>query len=221
MSAAPDRFDEVRRHWIARHQRSFGFQKRRAELLARTIRDRAGERSGARVDPTDDDVMHPLLLRGVHTAYAGVDAVIVGMAALLAPVGWAGGRLVYGAITRLVPGALRSYPVAALMWSAVLVGLPLPLLYTPGPTFVTAVVAPWLLAQLPATLLAAGIYGILEGWLAVDGARDWWPMRPASGHELVDFGWQDDDLTLPGMFGTAPPNALGERTPLRRDRRDG
>ncbi|MBB3606428.1 hypothetical protein FHT40_006119 [Mycolicibacterium sp. BK556] len=216
-----DRFDDVRRRWIARHQRSFLFQKRRAELLARTMRDRAGERSGARVDPADDDVMHPLLLRGVHTSYAAVDALIVGILALLAPVGWPAGRLLYGAIVRLVPATLRSYPVAALLWAAVIAGVPMPMLYTPGPTLGTALVAPWLLAQLPATLLAAGIYGIVEGWLAVDGARDWWPMRPLTGHDTVDFGWAADDLTGPGVFAVAPPDPAGERTPSHRDTRDG
>ncbi len=214
--SAPDRFDEVRRRWIARHQRSFGFQKRRAELLARTIRERAGERSGARVDPADDDVMHPLPLRPVRTPYAGLDAVIVAVTALLAPVGWPAGRLLYGALARLIPDTVRSYPVAALLWTAVVIGLPLPLLYSPGATLGSAIGVPWLLAQLPATLLAAGIYGILEGWLAVDGARDWWPMRPPERGDDVDFGWSDEDLTWPGVFGTAPPDPPGERTPLRR-----
>ncbi|TDO06472.1 hypothetical protein EV580_6563 [Mycobacterium sp. BK086] len=221
MTCAPDRFDDVRRRWIARHQHSFLFQKRRAELLARTMRDRAGERSGARVDPADDDVMHPLLLRGAHTPYAAVDALIVGTVALLAPIGWPVGRLLYGAIVGLIPMTLRSYPVAALLWAAVVVGVPVPLLYRPGPTLGTALLVPWLLAQLPATLLAAGMYGILEGWLAVGGARDWWPMRPVSGHDTVDFGWAANDLTGPGVFALAPPDPPGERTPSRPEMRDG
>ncbi|MBB3753631.1 hypothetical protein FHT44_006153 [Mycolicibacterium sp. BK634] len=221
MTCAPDRFDDVRRRWIARHQHSFLFQKRRAELLARTMRDRASERSGARVDPADDDVMHPLLLRAARTPYAGVDALIVGVVAMLAPIGWPAGRLLYGAIVGLIPVTLRSYPVAALLWAAVAVGVPVPLLYTPGPTLGTALLAPWLLAQVPATLLAAGMYGILEGWLAVDGARDWWPMRPETGHDTVDFGWAADDVTGPGVFTYAPPDPPGERTPSRRGMRDG
>lgn len=221
MACAPDRFDAVRRRWIARHQHSFLFQKRRAELLARAMRDRAAERSGARVDPADDDVMHPFLLRGVHSPYAAVDALIVGVVALLAPLGWAAGRLLYGAIVRLIPGTVRSYPVAALVWAAVCVGVPLPLLYTPGPTLGTALLAPWLLAQVPATLLAGGMYGILEGWLAVDGARDWWPMRPENRHDAVDFGWAAGDVTGPGLFAIARPDPPGERTPSRRKMRDG
>ena len=41
MPVPADRFDEIRRKWIARHQHTFIFQKRRAEILARQIRDRA------------------------------------------------------------------------------------------------------------------------------------------------------------------------------------
>ena len=76
---------------------------------------------------------------------------------------------------------------------------------------------PWLIAQLPAALLAAGVYGILEGWLAVDGARDWWPMRPPEDHEVVDFGVAPEDLTMPPLFETLAEEPVGELTPIRRD----
>ncbi len=78
------------------------------------------------------------------------------------------------------------------MWSAAIVGFPLPLLLWltgPADSLVSAAAIPWLLAQIPAALLTAGIYGILEGWLAVDGARDWWPMRPPDDVDDVDFGF--------------------------------
>ena len=103
-------------------------------------------------------------------------------------------------------------------WSAVIVGVPLPLLYSPGVSWATTLVIPWIIAQVPAALLAAGIYGILEGWLAVDGARDWWPMRPPEDHDVVDFGLHPDDLTMPPTpFNTINEAPLGERTPIRRD----
>jgi hypothetical protein len=218
MSAPVDRFDEVRRHWVARHQYTFIFQKRRAEILARRIRDRAADNSGARVDPADDDVIHPLLARPVKTPYAGADLVIVLLCAVAAPVGWIAGKSLYHAVVRLVPGLLRSYPVAALMWAAVVVGLPLALLYRPDCTLTGTLLVPWLMAQVPAALLAAGMYGILEGWLAVDGARDWWPMHPPAERDEADFGWDSGDLTLPGVFDVRAETQVGERTPLRRDR---
>jgi hypothetical protein len=217
MSVPADRFDEIRRRWIARHQHTFIFQKRRAEILARQIRDRAGVKSGARDDPADDDVIHPLFARPVKTVYAGADMAIVATAAALAPVGWPAGKAIYRVLVQLIPGELRSYPVAACMWAAVVVGTPLALLYQPTGSLTGTLLVPWLLAQLPAALLAAGSYGILEGWLAVDGARDWWPVRPPADHEDVDFGLDADDLTMPGVFGTRGQEPPGERTPIRRD----
>jgi hypothetical protein len=218
MSAPVDRFDEVRRCWIARHQYTFTFQKRRAQILARRIRDRATLASGARVDPADDDVIHPLVSRPVQTMYGGVDFAIVAVCAVLAPLGWLAGRSMYGAVVQLIPETLRSYPVAALVWAAVLVGSPLALLYEPSDTLVGTVVLPWLVAQVPAALLAAGLYGILNGWLAVDGARDWWPMRPEAESDAADFGWASGDLTLPGVFAVRDEQRVGERTPMRRER---
>ena len=216
MPAPADRFDEIRRKWIARHQHTFTFQKRRAEILARRIRDRATEKSGARVDPADDDVIHPLIVRPVRTVYAGLDLAIVVVAAVLAPIGWPVGKAIYRGVIQLIPGELRAYPIAAFMWSAVSVGLPLPLVYTPTDSLTGTVLAPWLIAQLPAALLAAGIYGILEGWLAVDGSRDWWPMRPPPEREEFDFGLEVDDLTMPGIFRTLTEEPPGERTPIKR-----
>jgi len=217
MSVPADRFDEIRRRWIARHQYTFIFQKRRAEILARQIRDRAAEKSGARVDPADDDVIHPLIARPVKTIYAGVDMAIVCTAALLTPLGWMGGKAIHRMLVQLIPGELRSFPVAACMWAAVVAGTPLALLYQPTDSLAGTVLVPWLVAQLPAALLTAGIYGILEGWLAVDGARDWWPMRPPPENDEIDFGLEADDLTMPGVFRTRAAGRLGERTPIRRD----
>jgi hypothetical protein len=216
MSVPADRFDEVRRRWIARHQHTFTFQKRRAEILARRIRDRAAVNSGARVDPADDDVIHPLIARPVKTAYAGADLLIVLVCAVLAPVGWLIGKGLYRAVVQLIPEWLRSYPVAALMWAAVAVGLPLPLLYRPGDSLTATVLVPWLVAQVPAALLAAGVYGILEGWLAIDGARDWWPMSPPAGGDDVDFGLVDEEPHLPAVFHTRRQREPGERIPIRR-----
>ena len=60
-------------------------------------------------------------------------------------------------------------------------GLPLPLVYQPTDSLAGTVLAPWLIAQLPAALLAAGIYGILEGWLAVDGCAGLVADAPTAG----------------------------------------
>lgn len=218
MPTPPDRFDEIRRKWVARYQHGFTFQKRRQEVLARQIRDRAQEKTGARVDPADDDVIHSLFRRGHTTVYAVQDLALIGVLAIAAPVGWPLGKALYHSVIQLIPDELRSYPIAAFVWSAVAVGLPLPLLYSPGHSWVSTLVLPWVIAQVPAALLAAGIYGIVEGWLAVDGARDWWPMRPPEDHQMVDFGLHADDMTMPPTpFNTIEQAPPGERTPIRRD----
>jgi hypothetical protein len=217
MPEPADRFDEIRRKWIARNQHTFIFQKRRAEILARQIRDRATENSGARVDSADDDVIHPFLMRSHQTTYAAVDAIVVVSAAVLAPVGWPLGRLLYTLTVQLIPEGIRSYPIAAFMWAAVVIGLPLPLLYGPTDSLTGTVLVPFLFAQIPAAALAAGVYGILEGWLAVAGSRDWWPMRPPPVHEVVDFGWERGDVTPPGVFPTQETPDAGERTPIHRN----
>ncbi len=220
MSVPADRFDEIRRKWIARNQRTFIFQKRRAEELARQIRDRDTVLTGARVDPADDDVIHPWYARPIKTSYAMFDWVIFMAAAVLAPLGWPAGKALSVGVVQLIPGELRSYPIAAFMWAAAGVGAPLPLvlwLTGPGDSLVSAAVVPWLVAQIPAALLTAGIYGILEGWLAVDGARDWWPMHPPEEVDDVDFGFlAPDDLTGPGVFPTRRDDPPGDRSPIRR-----
>lgn len=190
-------FGEVRRAWIAAHAGVFVCQKRRAEVLGKRIRARGRERVGVRPDPHDDQVTLPLALRSASTPTGALESALVGVAALAAPLGWPLGRALYAAIATLIPDRLRAYPIAALVWTAAGCGLPLPALVEPGPPLWCGLVIPWLLAQVPATFLAAGAYGVLEGWLAVDGSTDWWPMTPV-GPDV------DDDLILgPGEVAMA------------------
>jgi hypothetical protein len=98
----------------------------------------------------------------------------------------------------------------------VLSGAPLPLLYDPSPWLTSTLIIPWLLAQVPATFAAAA-YGALEGWLAIDGSSDWWPLTPAQRDV-------DDNLILgpaplpmlldPAATNTGPDD--GPRVPRRR-----
>ncbi len=216
MPIPPDRFDEVRRKWIARHQHTFIFQKRRQEILARQIRDRAAEKTGARVDPADDDVIHPLPFRRIETIYGALDFLIVLTVGLIAPIGWLVGRFVYRSILQLIPGELRAYPVAAMMWAAVLIGVPPMVLLDAGDT-AAGLLGFWLACQVPAIALAAGIYGILEGWLAVAGSRDFWPLRPPPEAEDTDFQLlTPDDMTGPSIFHVADHADLGEQLPINR-----
>lgn len=196
----PDRFDELRREWIARHASVFTIQKRRAEVLNRRIRDRHRKLAGARPSPYDDNVIKPLPARRTDTIEGYVEAAVVVAAALLAPIGWPAGIALYQRIVGFIPYRLRSYPVPALLWAGVVLGALTLCLYQPGTGLATALLTPWLVAQIPATLLAAGIYGILNGWLAVDGATDWWPLAPRRVPDDLDYPMGPDDMTGPGIF---------------------
>lgn len=159
-------FDEQRHAWIATHAGIFTFQKRRAALLNKQLREGERARIGVRLDPHAPQIAPPpLLLRGL-------EILIVTIAALAAPIGWAAGRLLYRYIATLIPEKLRAYPISALLWASVVAMTPLVL--TPSAHWPTPVQL-WLLAQGPAIFLVAGIYGILEGWLAVEGSTAWWP----------------------------------------------
>lgn len=196
----PDRFDDVRREWIARHAGVSTIQKRRAEILNRRIRDRHRKLAGARPSPYDDCVINPLPTRRVDSVGGYVEATIVGVAALLAPIGWPTGIALYQHILGRIPYRLRSYPVPALLWTSVGLGALTLCLYQHGTGLSTALLAPWLTAQIPATFLSAGIYGILNGWLAVDGATAWWPLAPRPAPADLDYPMGPDDMTGPGIF---------------------
>jgi hypothetical protein len=190
-------FDEQRRAWIAAHAGLFLCQQRRAALLGKKIRARAHAQVGARPDPHDDHVTPPLAFRTPSTSTGGVETALAAICTVAAAVGWPLGRVLYRCILTLIPERLRAYPIPALIWIAVLCGAPLPVLFDPSQTLWSTLVTPWLLAQIPATPLAAGIYGVLEGWLAVDGSSDWWPLTPVA----VEV---DDDLILgPGNVAMA------------------
>lgn len=204
-----DIFDDQRRAWIAAHAGIFVFQKRRAELLAKKIRARTRSHVGARPDPHDDVVALPLPMRSATSASGSIEAALVLTCAAIAPIGWPAGKIAYQLIITLIPERLRAYPIPALLWGGALAELPLPF-YDQSPGLWGELIIPWLLAQLPATLLTAAVYGVLEGWLAVEGSSDWWPLTP----EAVEV---DDNLilgpTLPMTTVLDPPPEPG---PARR-----
>lgn len=208
-----DRYDELRREWIAEHSAIFTMQIRRAELLNRRIRRRHRETAGARPNPYDDHATHPLLSRGAKTVEAKLELAIVTFAALAAPLGWPAGRFIYQRIEALIPDRLRSYPIPALLLVAAVLGAVTTLLYDPGQGFTSAILAPWLMAQFPAAALTAAVYGILNGWLAIDGSTEWWPLTPPAPSVELPTTLLPDDLTAPSVFDTAPVADPIDRTP--------
>jgi hypothetical protein len=75
------------------------------------------------------------------------------------------------------------------------------------------------MAQIPAAFLTAGIYGILNGWLAIDGSLDWWPLAPLPATIGMNIPLAADDLTGPSVFVTAEaPLSSYDLTPVTRAR---
>ncbi|WP_454561738.1 hypothetical protein [Mycobacterium haemophilum] len=206
-------FDEQRRAWIAAHAGIFLFQKRRAELLGKKLRSQARARAGARPDPHDDQVTPALVFRSPSTPTGGLETVVVTICAVAAPLGWALGRVAYICILTVIPEKLRAYPVPALLWASVLCGMPLPLLYDPSGNLSSVLVVPWLIAQIPATFLAAGAYGILEGWLAIDGSTDWWPLTPVAADVDDDLILGPGYVSMPTVLDPKPSTHKPRETP--------
>jgi hypothetical protein len=216
---APDRFDELRRSWIAKHQGWSTIQHRRAELLGRRVRARQRHRASAVPDPHDDTALPPMWLRTAKSPAAQLELILVTVAAVVAPLGWVGGVLVKAILVQLIPATLRSYPVAALLWSGAALGL-LTTLFTTAAhdaagSLQQVVVLPWGCLQLATVPAVAGIYGVADGWLAVSGSRQWWPLtparRPLSPQDAAEIlaGY---DLTGPGLVDSQRLNEPGERT---------
>jgi hypothetical protein len=214
-----DRYDDLRREWIAAYAGISTMQNRRAELLNRRIRRRNRDLAGARPDPYDDHATNPLLVRAAKTPEAVIELVLVVFVAIAAPIGWPVAKAVYTRIEELIPDRLRSYPIPALLWAAAGLGTFTSVLYAAfgrhSTSLTTAVLAPWILAQLPAACLLAGIYGILNGWLAIDGSTTWWPLAPPPVEVDFNVPLAPDDLTFPPVFDTAAaPWSSQDQTPI-------
>src|ERR1700752_4660015 len=109
MTVTKDRFDEMRRAWIAAHQGWSTIQRRRAEVLGKKVRARQRAVAVAVPDPHDDTVIPPLWLRTTHSHGAQVELICALAAAVLFPLGWLGGWVMKTAVTRLIPDTLRAY----------------------------------------------------------------------------------------------------------------
>lgn len=210
---SPDRHDELRREWITEHAGVSTIQKRRAEQLNRQIRKRIRMTAEARPNPYNDNIIHPLWARNGTTIEALGERFITLLCALAAPIGWLLGHLLYNQLVTLIPDRLRGYPIPALLWTATSIGILTTLLYTPAESLTTALFAPYLIAQIPATFATAGISGILNGWLAVDGSASWWPLTPPPIPVEFNLTLKPDDLTTPAIFETADPESTVDLTP--------
>lgn len=214
-----DRFDSVRRAWIAQHQGWSTIQRRRAERLGRRIRARQREHASAVPDPHDDTSLPPVWLRTAQSPASHVEVTLLGAVLVMVPLGVVGGYAIKAAVTRLIPDTLRGYPVVALAAAAVALGaLTVALgvtVHHPGGSLREAVLAPWVCVQISAVPAAAGVLGLAEGWLAVPASRRWFPLTPTepalTSAEAVEIlgGY---DVTGPGLLEAKRLEWPGERT---------
>jgi hypothetical protein len=215
----PDRFEDIRREWIAFRQGDSLIQRRRAEVLGRVVRKRQRIRTAAVPDPHDDTVLPRLMFRQAKSLFSQFERALVLIAALIAPIGWPAGWALKTIITNQIPHTLRGFPIAATLWSGAALGLLTVLVYQlaydPAGSFGQIVVLPWVCVQLAAIPTVAGIYGIAEGWLAVEGSDQWWPLTPqrrplTAADAAAILGAYD--MTGPGVVDAHPLNTPGERT---------
>jgi len=218
MTLRPERYDDMRRGWIASHQGWSTIQRRRAELLGRKIRARQRAVARAVPDPHDDTVIPPLWLRAAQSPASQVEMSIVVVCAVIAPLGWLVGWALKSVVTRLIPGTLRAFPIAALLWAGAVLGAVILLLvivtHDPSASFGQAVLAPWICLQVAAIPVAAGVYGVAEGWLAIPGSTQWWPLTPPKRQITAEDATEvlgGYDITGPGLLDATRLNDPGER----------
>ena len=192
-------------------------QKCRRDLLNQRILDRDRIAAGGLPDPHDNAMPTPMLFRKPTTPEGVAEVIIVAAAAALAPIGWPLGLLLYRRIVTFIPDRLRSYPIPACLWTGAAIGTLTLLLYLcSSPTsLIGALLAPYLIAQIPAAFVAAGVLGILNGWLAVAGSTEWYPRSPLPIAVDLNLPMGPDDLTAPPLFATVDIDPAPDMRPLR------
>lgn len=220
MGIAPDRYDELRREWIHNHWTWSEIQRARMEKLDIQIRRRYAATILAAPSRRDDLARNPLPARGRTSVIGQIEWCGFCVVALFVPLGWLAGKGIYRLTVALIPNTLRSYPIAAMLWASLVPGAMIVAFYDPAPGLGSTLVWAWVAAQLPAMLLIAGLYGIVEGWLAVPGALQFGPTTlPPLDISPVDAAaiLGADDLTAPPLIPSAPTPNLGAMTPPMRN----
>ena len=219
MGLAPDRYDELRREWIHNHWTWSEIQRARMEKLDIQIRRRYAAMILAAPSRRDDLPRNPLPARGHASTTGQIEWAAFWVMLAFIPFGWLAGKGIYRLTVALIPDTLRSYPIVAFLWAALLPGAMIVVLYDPAPGLGPKVFWVWVAAQLPAMLLIAGLYGIVEGWLAVPGALQLRPTNPppleisaVDAAEILGA----DDLTAPPLIPPASTPNLGVMTPPMR-----
>ena len=211
-----DRYDAIRRAWINDHKGWSTIQDRRQNQLDVVVRRRQRIATGAVPNPHDDVVLPPIWLRLPNSSAAQLEWVGVNLIGLLLPVGWPVGWAAHRIVTRAIPATLRAYPIVAMLTAGAVLGLLTVGLYRPGPGLGDIIWGAWIPLQVAAIPTVAGVYGMLDGWLAIPGSTGWWPWIPreqqlnrADAEEILG----SYDLTGPGLIPAQALTEDGERRP--------
>jgi len=211
-----DRYDALRRAWIADHRSWSVIADRRQQRLDQTIRRRQRAVTGAVPNPHDDVCLPPIWLRPPKSPAARLEWLAVNVVAVLVPVGWPAGWALHRGVTRTIPTVLRAYPIPALLSAGTVLVLLVAACYDPDDSLVGQVLDAWIPLQIAAVPFVAGVYGVLDGWLAIPGSLSWWPLAPHR-HPLTGMDAEEIlggyDLTGPGLIDAAPMVDEGERRP--------
>lgn len=186
------------------------------EKLDIQIRRRYAAKVLAAPSRRDDLPRNPLPARGHASVIGQIEWCGFAIMMLFIPLGWLVGRVVYQIALALIPATIRSYPIVAFLWGSLLPGAAILVFYDPAPGLGSKVLWVWVAAQFPAALLIAGLYGIVEGWLAVPGSLQLRPtnlpaleISPVDAEAIIGA----DDITAPPLIPPAPTPNLGEMTP--------
>ena len=209
-----DRYDALRCEWIKTHRGWSTIQDRRQNRLEQVIRRRQRVVTGAVPDPHDDVALPPIWARVAKSPASRLEWLAVNIAALIIPLGWPLGWALHCATTRAIPNVLRAYPIAAMLAAGGFLGLLTVVCYDPGDGPTAIITDAWVPMQLAAVPVVAGVYGVLDGWLAIPGSLSWWPLAPRR-RELTSADATEIlgscDLTGPGVIDAKPLLDEGER----------
>lgn len=176
-------YGEERASWTRNHAGPLTFQRRRGELLQRAVDEDRRQRAGIGHNIHIEGVTEQLWLRSPQSRAVMLEYVIVIAAAIVFPIAWPLGRALYRWLARRVDPhgeTLHAVPITALATLAAVLILPPTLLLDPSgwQTLSSVIFTPWLWVQGAGVFAAAALYAIMDGWLVVRGATDWWPFPP-------------------------------------------
>jgi len=207
-------YGELRATRIRNHAGPLKFQSRRGEILQNEVDNDKRQRGGIVQNIHIEAITDNLFLRRPQSRAVMLEYFIVVVCALVFPIAWPAGRALYRWLARRVDPhgeTLHAVPITALAWiSVALIALPVLFVDPTGwASLGSVILTPWLWVQGAGVFAVAAVYAVMDGWLAVKGATDWWPFPPPPRPVAPSY---TKELQRPNNGAAAPP---GYRPPPR------